>query len=182
MKFFHYMLIASGLGVLVCASQAPAQTADAAGTYGQLSSLVSQIAILKAQLQIVQLKQQIAASNREMLGYSQSAQSMSVQPGLSATPSRLAFDNTRQELSMPTGRSGLEPHILSISGQGWRLSALLRMPDGGEVEAVPGTLLGDGLVVKAVSPDSVRVIQNGRLVALPFAASYASGRYFAPGG
>lgn len=179
MKPFHYMLMACGLGVLACGPQARAQdaTTNAQGTYGQLSDLISQIAILKAQLQVLQLKQQIAASARDMSDLSAPASGPvpSAQAGVLPPPPTPTLGRLQSGAPGASGTLELEPHILSIAGQGEQLSALLLMPGGGEVQVVPGTLLGDGSMVKAISPQSVRVIQRGTLVALPFAGSGEGG-------
>lgn len=186
MKPFHYMLIACGMGVLICGAQARAQDASTdpqGGAYGQLSSLISQITLLKAQLQVVQLKQQIAASARQISDASQPVSSPLSRSPIGVLPPPPQLINKPQAGAAHTSNLvELEPHILSIAGQGGQLSALLLMPGGGEVEVVPGTLLGDGSVVKAVSPQSVRVMQNGALVALPFAGTGGSSNIFMSGG
>lgn len=172
MKLFYYCLI-SGV-VLGLASVAPAQAQDAAtagqGTYGQLAALSDQIAILKAQAQIAELQKQIVTAKRDA-GLAAAAQggAGAYPPGMTPVP-------------MPSSPGNGEPHILSIIGRGWHLSAFLMMPDGAQVQAVPGTTLANGATVQSISPDSVKVIQNGRLFALPFIGADTNGASFPPRG
>lgn len=199
MKPFYYSLIVCGFGVLVSSSQARAQGAttdtstDEQPTYGQLSSLVSQIAILKAQAQIVQLQGQIAEAKR-------TAAAADEQPTLVSPPVPMASGMPvlpAPPYPAPTGRPAAssqprfsdsssagddKPQILSITGRDGQLSALLLMPGGSQVDAVPGTPLNNGAVVRVVSPQSVQIFQNGRLITLPFAGLTSSDNAFAPGG
>jgi hypothetical protein len=60
------------------------------------------------------------------------------------------------------------PQIMSIEGRGMHLSAVLMMPDGGEVVASPGLPLTGGLTVHDINSAGVQVMQAGNLVSLPF--------------
>lgn len=199
MKPFYYSLIICGFGVLALSSQARAQgatpdtTTDGQPTYGQLSSLVSQIAILKAQAQIVQLQQQIAEAKRAAAAadaqpklVSPPVPMASGMPALPAPPYPAPTDrpaaSSQPRFSAFTSTGDDKPQILSITGRDGQLSALLLMPGGGQVEAVPGTPLNNGAVVRVVSPQSVQVLQNGRLITLPFAGLTSGDNAFAPGG
>lgn len=173
MKFLRYCLIASGLGLLTFSAPAMAQDASATGdgTYGQLSALSNQIAILKAQAQIAQLQEEIANAKRN-LGNSTS---MTTRPPayLPGMPTVSAAEPDNRYIG---------PHILAISGHGGRLNALLLMPEGATIQARPGTTLENGMVVQSVSPASVTVIENGRLFALPFAGTTVNDTIPAPNG
>lgn len=167
MKLFYYGVLAVGLGVLALGGQAQAQTAPATSpstTYGQLSDLVSQIAILKAQMQVVQLQQQIEAAKHGAINA----------PGVTTVP---ALPNARSVSNM-AGAGIRNPEIVSISGRAGRLNAVLLMPGGGEVNVVAGTRLGDGVFVRSISPQAVWLSQYGKLMALPF----VGGSLFSSGG
>lgn len=185
MKPFYYSLIVFGFGSLVLSPQVKAQsaTADGQSTYGQLAGFVSQIAVLKAQAQVVQLQQQIAEAKREAAAANDVDEPVvPAAPSLPAPPYSGLLGRPQVPSSLPPAQlSGLgdsRPQILSISGVAGQLSALLLMPGGSQVEAVPGTPLDNGSVVRFVSPQSVQVLQNGKIIALPFAGGNAS----APGG
>lgn len=159
MKPFFYTLIACGIGVLVLAPQARAQDATTdSTTYGQLSALTGQIAILKAQVQVAQLQQQIADAKKR--ADSTSAVPSSAQAGATGYPGG----------GVPV-LGNTQPQVLSISGQERRLTALIQMPGGGDVEATPGTPLGNGMVVEYITPSAVQIMRDGQLVVLPFAGS-----------
>lgn len=185
MKPFYYSLIVFGLGSLVLSPPVKAQSASADGqsTYGQLAGFVSQIAILKAQAQVVQLQQQIAAAKREVAAANDADEPVApAAPSLPAPPYSALVGRPQVPSSPPplqlSGGGDSRPQILSISGEDGQLSALLLMPGGSQVEAVPGTLLDNGAVVRFVSPQSVQVLQDGKITALPF----AGGNVSVPGG
>lgn len=167
MKCSYYSLIAYGLTLLVWGTQAQAQAVSSVAaptTYGQLADLVSQIAILKAQIQVVQLQQQIETAKRGADG----AFGTDIVPALPNAPPALKS----------SGRGFSKPEIVSISGRGQNLTAILLMPDGGEVRVVAGTALGNGEHVRDVTPQAVQLSQDGKLIALPF----IGGSLYAPGG
>lgn len=174
MKPFFYTLTACGFLALGSQARAQDSTTDTS-TYGQLSALTGQIAILKAQAQVAQLQQQIADAKR-----SESA-SAAPAPTPVFTPTQAAMPGYPPGLT-PTPVAPVvtdtKPQVISISGAGQRLTALLQMSSGGEVEAGPGTPLGNGMVVQYITPSSVQVMQNGQLRVLPF----AGGGAYAPGG
>lgn len=167
MKLFYYSLLTCGLSFLVLEGAAKAQDASASAqssSYGQLADLVSQIAILKAQMQVVQLQQQIEAAKRGTIGVS----------GTGGVPPLPNTSSAANSGAMGYG----SPEIISISGREGRLSAVLLMPGGSEVNVVAGTPVGNGAFVRSVSPQAVQLIQDGKLIALPFVGSGT----LAPGG
>lgn len=172
MKYFNIAFLAFSTFFLTLTASARAQNTEtqSPSTYGELSALTSQIAILKAQAAIANLKQQIAQTKRTTLD---SAGQGDVPP--SATAGQI--DNPA-----PTDENANLPRILSISGEGKRLSALLLTPEGGEVEVKPGTPLGNGIIVQSLLTDAVYITKNGYFIALPFARSGVSNSPYAPGG
>lgn len=172
MKPFFYTLVACGIVALALVPQARAQgsTTDSSSTYGQLSALTGQIAILKAQAQVAQLQQQIAAAKHSA--------DRAGEPPTSGQAGASAYQSGGVPVPAMPAMGSAQPQVLSISGQGARLTALLQMPSGGQVEATPGTPLGGGMTVEYITPSAVQVIQNGQPVVLPFAGGGSS----APGG
>lgn len=173
MKNFHFLLMTISLGIVAFCPSASAQDTTAAGqgTYGQLSALSDKIAILKAQAQIAQLQAEISAAKRNtdnstMTSNHVSSYSPSIPRPFSANPAN----------------SDDIPHIISISGRGRRLSALLQTPQGAQIETVPGTILENGMMVKSISPTSVKVIENNQVFFLPFVGVEMSGANVQPGG
>lgn len=156
MKIKSHILIGLGLILIV----PPAMAAAPSATYGQLDALHDHIAILKEQLQIAKLKAGIANAGKPA---TTQALPGSISPGLgiaeNAPPSPGAVHRHRATL----------PRVVSIDGRGARLSAVLLMPDGGEVIATPGLGLPGGLTVHDVSATGVRVMKAGTLFPLPFA-------------
>lgn len=171
MKPILSAFIACGILALVQNTQAKAQDSspDNAPTYGELSSLTSQIAILKAQAEVADLQRQIAQTKRDTAG-------LSGQGAVTSLPSLTQANNLNEPLANNL------PHVLEISGSGQRLSALLLMPGGGEIEVKPGTPLGNDVFVQSLSTDAVYISQNGYFFALPFANSGMSNSADAPGG
>lgn len=168
MKILCYCLISGGVLGLVLAAPAQAQTTAGQGTYGQLAALSDQIAILKAQAQIAQLQKEIITTKRETdLVATSRGSASSYPPG--ATP-----------IQMPAAPSDDEPHVISIAGRGWRLSAFLIMSNGAQIQVVPGTVLANGAMVQSISPDSVKVLQDGRIYALPFSGAGMSSTGLSP--
>lgn len=172
MKPIFAAFIACSVTTISANTQACAQSVSTpnTSTYGELSSLTSQIAILKAQAEIANLQQQIAQTKR-------SATNLSGQGGIASIPSSTQSNS----LSQPLASNNL-PRVLFISGRGQHLSALLLTPGGGEIEVRPGTPLGNGIVVQSLSMDAVYITQNGYFFALPFADSSMSNSAYAPGG
>lgn len=164
MKYILTAFSTCGVFFLIQASNARAQntTTSNVSTYGELSALTSQIAILKAQAEIAGLQQQINQTKRTTLDPSEQRSSVS-------SSSQVETNNNL-------------PRILAISGRGKQLSALLLTPDGEEVEVKPGTPLEGGIVVQSLSTDAVYITQNGYFIALPFAGVGVSNSTYAPGG
>lgn len=163
MKPVFATVMACGITILIAHTQAKAQSMpeSSTSTYGELSSLTSQIAILKAQAEVASLQQQIAETKKN-------TGNLAEQGGAVPQP--------------PSARVNNLPQVLFISGRGQHLNALLLMPGGGEVEVKPGTPLGNGIVVQSLSMDSVYITQNGYFFALPFANSSMSNSAYTPGG
>lgn len=172
MKPFFYTLIACGVGVFAFVPQARAQdsTPDTS-TYGQLSALTGQIAILKAQAQVAELQQQIASAKRSADATTTTAPA----PTQASVPS---YPQGGVPAPVMPTVSDTKPQVVSISGRGQRLTALLQMPGGGEMEAAPGTPIGNGMTVEYITPNTVQIMQNGQVTVLPF----AGGGAYAPGG
>lgn len=155
-----HILLAAGLYTLPFSLAAQAQvhapTEDVQSSYAQLTSLNDQIALLKAQLQIAQLQQQLAVASHS---------STTVQSGVPAFPSSVipppTFTDTTQNI----------PQILSISGRGKRLSAILQMPQGNEITVVPGTTLEDGAIVRYITPQTVMILLNNKTLYLAFSGT-----------
>lgn len=173
MKPVFYKLIVCGVCALASGSIAKAQDTTTTGqsTYAQLSALTSQIAILKAQAQVAQLQQQIDQI-KHAAGDGTNAQAPTV---------ALPYGRGAVPVVTPPLGGGL-PQVVSISGTGQRLTALVALPDGGEIEVAPGTSIGGGAVVQSISPNAVRVIQSGQLLALPFAGGGMNASVYTPGG
>lgn len=163
MKPVFATAIVCGIMIIIANTQVKAQSISKSNTstYGELSSLTSQIAILKAQAEVATLEQQIAQTKKN-------TDSFSEQGGTTSQP--------------PSAQANNLPQVLFISGRGKHLNALLLMPGGGEVEVRPGTPLGNGIVVQSLSMDSVYITQNRYFFALPFANSSMSNSAYTPGG
>ena len=160
-KIYHIM-IALGLYALPLAAQAQTQTASPQTSYAQLAALNDQIALLKAQVQVAQLQQELAVATH--------ATTM-VQNGVPDLPSSSITTLVSPHTTQTT------PHIIAISGRGRRLSALVQMPQGDEMMVVPGTTLSNGAIVQSITPQSVVVLLNNQTLSLPF-----SGAPHTPGG
>lgn len=170
MKQFYQRLIACGFGAVVLSSAANAQDASTSAqtNYGQLADLISQISILKAQVQVMQLKKQISDGGQTAGDAASAASTIGGVPSFPTTSTASKIVNF-----------GIDsPQIVSISGRGGRLNVVLLMPGGSEVNAVEGTVLGNGDTVRFISPQTVEVSHNGKLKALSFVSG---GGAFTPG-
>jgi type IV pilus biogenesis protein PilP len=123
--------------------------------------------LLKAQLEIAKLKQGITDAGRP-----------SGTSGPSPTGGIPSAFPMGASISPAAGPARL-PQVLSISGSGANLSALLSMPNGGETLVRPGTKIAGGFTVRGITANGVEV--SSRLAAdrhgleeLPFAAGAAS--------
>lgn len=134
-------------------------------TISQLDALHDQIAVLKQELQIAKLKAGI--SNAGKSGSGSSPTTPTGFPGI-------GYGQPQQPVAATPAPQALMPRVVSIDGRGSRLSAVLMMPDGGEVVATPGLGLGDGLTVHDVTASGVRVMKGGNLLPLPFVSGQAS--------
>lgn len=146
------------LGVCAYPLAAKAQTAapDAQTSYAQLAALNNQIALLKAQVQVAQLQQELAIANHGPI------MSQGRLPNL--------HTSSLMPLISPDAMSDI-PHILSISGRGRWLKALVQMPQGGEMMVVPGSMLSNGAIVQSITPQSVVVLLNNQRMSLPFSSA-----------
>ena len=134
---------------------APAQapSPDTPTNYAQLATLNDRIALLKAQVQVAQLKQELSAASHTPI------------TGQAGIPGFHPSD------APPPDTAQYGPRILSISGRGTRLSALVQMPEGDQMMVVQGSTLSDGAVVESISPQSVMVSLNNHILFLPFAST-----------
>lgn len=169
MKISNFYLIIFGLGITSLCSLAQAQdtTTVAQGTYGQLSALSDKIAILKAQAQITKLQEEISTNKR----------------GADSSMTTSSRIQTYNSATKPTFYSNANnaPYIISISGRGRRLSTILQMPQGAQVEAFRGTTLQNGMTVESITPTSVQVIKNNEIFFLPFAGVEINSNNTQPG-
>lgn len=138
----------------------PAASSGGNTTISQLDALHDQIAVLKQELEVAKLKAGIKNAGSPNA-------SMASPP-----PTGLAYSQPpRPATTIAQRPSHTLPRIVAIDGRGTRLSALLLMPDGGEIMAKPGLGLGDGLTVHDITASGVRVMKAGDLVPLPFVGS-----------
>ena len=128
----------------------------------ELDALHSQIALLKAQLEIAKLKQGITDAGK---------------PG--GAGSAMTGGGFPQQFSgmpapMNSSRNARLPEVLSISGSGGNLSALLSMPDGGEMLVRPGMKIAGDMAVRGITANGVEVSGRHGLEGLPFASGQGS--------
>jgi len=128
----------------------------------ELDVLHSQIALLKAQLEIAKLKQGITDAGRP-----------SGASGPSSTGGIPSAFPMGSSISQSPGQARL-PQVLSISGSGANLSALLSMPGGGETLIRSGAKIAGGFTVRSITANGVEVSGRHGLEGLPFAAGAAS--------
>lgn len=140
---------------------APSQNAASNGvSLRELDALHSQIALLKAQLEIAKLKQGITDAGKT--AGAGSAMTGGFPRQLSGMPSPTDFS---QNASIP--------EVLSISGSGSNLSAVLSLPHGGELPVRPGMKVGE-LVVRSITANGVEVSGKHGVETLPFASGQGS--------
>ncbi|MGE4482973.1 type IV pilus biogenesis protein PilP [Acidocella sp.] len=142
----------------------PAPASNKTTTISQLDALNAQIAVLKQELQIAKLKAGIKNAGNPSTGESAAPTGF---PGV-------AFGKPPQPASAAPAPQDTMPRIVSIDGRGTRLSAVLMMPDGGEIVATRGLGLGDGLTVHDVTASGVNVMKAGNLLPLPFVSAQDS--------
>ncbi|MDD2859892.1 MAG: type IV pilus biogenesis protein PilP [Acidiphilium sp.] len=161
------LLLASSISMMIpslgFADPTPPSTPST--TISQLDALHDQIAVLKQQLQIAKLKAGISDAGKS--GSGASAATPTGFPGI-------GYGQPRQSAPVTSAPQASMPRVVSIDGRGSSLSAVLMMPDGGEVVATPGLGLGDGLTVHDVTASGVRVMKAGNLLPLPFISTQAS--------
>lgn len=160
------LLLASSISMMIpsLGLADPTSALPPSTTISQLDALHDQIAVLKQQLQIAKLKAGISDAGKSGSGSS------------SATPTGfpgIGYGQPRQPAPVTSAPPASMPRVVSIDGRGSSLSAVLMMPDGGEVVATPGLGLGDGLTVHDVTASGVRVMKAGNLLPLPFISTQA---------
>ncbi len=157
-------------------SQSAVPSQDAASLQGtpshvanlrELDALHSQIALLKAQLEIAKLKQGITDAGKP------SGAGSALPGGGFHSPFGAAAPTNPLQGASPLQAASL-PRVLSISGSGGNLSALLSMPDGGEMLVRPGMKLAGGMAVRRITANGVEVSGRHGLEGLPFAPGQAS--------
>lgn len=155
MKKIYPIIFAFGFSSFPHAVQAQAQAQAPSPvpqtSYAQLAALNDQIALLKAQVQVAQLQQELAVASHTTIMNQDGA------PPLSTS-----------DLTQNT------PHILAISGRGKDLRALVQMPVGDEMMVLPGSILSDGAIVRSITPQSVIIFLNNQVLSLPFARQMRS--------
>lgn len=156
---FLLSALVSMLGPCFARANSPSTSATST-TVRQLDTLHDQIAVLKEELQIAKLKAGIKDAGKA--GPRTSASTSSGFPAFSYGPPALPRASTVVSHHEPM------PRIVSIDGRGSQLSAVLTMPDGGEVVVTPGMGLGDGLTVHDITAAGVRIIHGGKLLPLSF--------------
>ncbi len=138
----------------------PVPSSGGNATVSQLDALHDQIAVLKQELEVAKLKAGIKNAGNPNASMAP--------PALTGFPGLAYGQPPRPATTIPQRPSHTLPRIVAIDGRGTRLSALLLMPDGGEIVAKPGLGLGDGLTVHDITASGVRVMKAGDLVPLPF--------------
>lgn len=133
----------------------------------EIMQLQQQIAILEQQLKVAQLRKQIRDADAKDDDASKAAAAASSPQAPMPLAARAA---PVVAPSSPPPAPQL-PQVVSISGAGSHLTAVLLLPTGGEVVAYPAMGLPGGLTVHDVGPNGVHVMSGGELVDLPFEGS-----------
>lgn len=159
-------LLAMPLALLIpaLALADPASPSTTTTTISQLDSLNDQIALLKQELQIAKLK----------AGIKSAGDTSTREPAAPTGIPGVGLGQLPRPASVQPAPQDTMPRIVSIDGRGSRLSAILIMPDGGEIVATPGLGLGDGLTVHDVTASGVNVMKAGNLLPLPFISAQSS--------
>ena len=133
----------------------------------EMMQLQQQIAILTQQLKVAQLRQQIRDADAKDDDANKAPVAAAAPSPPASTP--IAASAATAPASAPPPPP--LPQVVSISGAGNHLTAILLLPTGGEVVAYPAMGLPGGLTVHDVSPNGVHVMSGGELVDLPFEGS-----------
>lgn len=164
------LAVASCLSVLALGNASvAAQDASPGPVDGhEIMQLQQQIAILEQQLKVAQLQKQIreaAAKDDDASKAAAAASSPQAPMPLAARAAPAVAPSNPPPAPPPL------PQIVSISGAGNHLTAILLLPTGGQVVAYPAMGLPGGLTVHDVGPNGVHVMSGGELVDLPFEGS-----------
>lgn len=132
----------------------------------EIMQLQQQIAILTQQLKVAQLQKQIRDADAKDDDTNKATLPSAAQTAPAPTPAP-----ARATAAVAPPAPPPLPQVVSISGAGSHLTAVLLLPTGGEVVAYPAMGLPGGLTVHDVSPNGVHVMSGGDLVDLPFQGS-----------